>query len=236
MVGGVVGLVGSGYLRHIILARVYDYLYEPGIEPRYDGLYSYVLFPAYSARAEGFLEGLFKTTGYAVGSLIDVGNLNVMYLPTRVDQLPSLLSKISEGFAPPAKLFAPQFYHYNLGQEFLAQICAAPADDIRDLCATDLSHGSYVFTYARPASTLSPVPPPYLFLDLSNVHIRAFGEFIAAYKAQVKRLDYSDRQRIDTLRLRMLNIVLTAADWISPTKSAIADILHMAGREGGAKK
>jgi hypothetical protein len=96
-----------------------------------------------------------------------------------------------------------------------------------------LSRGPYVFTYRHPASTLSPVPPPYLFLDLSSVHERAFGEFIAAYQAQVKRTDYTDLERIDNLRLHLLSIVLTAADWIDPIKGAIANILHVAEKEDG---
>jgi hypothetical protein len=233
VVSGVVGQVGLVGVPRIILASVYDYLYKAGTERPSYGLYSYVLFPGHSPRAEHFLEGLFKTTSYVAVSLIDLENLNVIYLPTRADQLRSLQLKLTEGSAPSAGLFATQFYDYNFAQKLLAQICAVPADEIHDLCATDLSHGPYVFTYVRPASTLSPVPPPYLFLDLSNVHIRAFGEFIAAYKAQVKRIDYSDRERIDTLRLRVLNIVLTAADWIAPTKSAIADILHLARGGGG---
>jgi hypothetical protein len=99
------------------------------------------------------------------------------------------------------------------------------------LCAGDLSRGPYLFTYARPLSNLSPVPPPYLFVDLSPVHERAFSEFIAAYKAQVKRTDYTDQERIETFRLRLLSIVLTAADWVGPAGTAVADILHMAGRQ-----
>ncbi len=81
-------------------------------------------------------------------------------------------------------------------------------------------------------SALSPVPPPYLVLDLSGTHVRAFREFITAYQEQVKRPNYPDRERIDTLRLRVLSIVLTAADWITPATSAIADILHMATGKG----
>jgi hypothetical protein len=68
-------------------------------------------------------------------------------------------------------------------------------------------------------------------LDLSSVHERAFVEFIAAYKAQVKRPDYTDLGRVDNLRLHLLSIVLTAADWVDPIKGAIADILHMAEKE-----
>jgi hypothetical protein len=215
-----------------ILASVYDYFDRAGAEELGYGLYSYIVLPFHSLRAERFLEELFKTTGYAIDSLIDLENLNVIYLPIRADQLPSLRPMLSRGSTPAVNLFATQFYDYALAQKLLVQICTAPAEVIRDLCMSDLSGGPYLFTYARPASALSPVPPPYLFLDLSQVHIRAFGEFIAAYKAQVKRSDYSDRERIDTLRLRLLNIALTAADWITPTKSAIADILHMAKGEG----
>ena len=69
--------------------------------------------------------------------------------------------------------------------------------------------------------------PPYLFIDLSNVHERAFGEFIAAYKEQVKRNDFSDLERIDTFRLRVLSIILTAADWVGPIKGAVADTVHL---------
>ena len=32
------------------------------------------------------------------------------------------------------------------------------------------------------------MPPPYLLADLSQVHERAFGEFVAAYKAQLEAI------------------------------------------------
>ncbi len=218
-----------------ILTSVYDYFFSAGTERQDYGLYSYVLFPVRSPRAEHFLEELFRTTDYVVNDLIDLKHLNVIYLPTEAVNLAYLTSKIQDGAAPPAAPFVTSLYNYPLSRKLLAQFCTAPAEVIRDLCATDLSRGPYLFTYARPVRNLSPVPPPYLVLDLSDVHIRAFGEFIAAYKAQVKRPDYSDRERIDVLRLRVLNIVLTAADWIAPTKSAIADILRMAKGEGSSQ-
>jgi hypothetical protein len=210
-----------------VLASVYDYLYGAGKEKPGYGLYSYVLFPIYSPRAERFLEELFKTTGYARESFISAENLNIMYLPvTSVhDDTPHLPPS-------PAK-FAVQSYNYPMAQKFLTQICSEPAAVVRDICATSLSRGPYVFTYRHPASTLSQVPPPYLFLDLSSVHERAFGEFITAYQAQVKRTDYTDLERIDNLRLHLLSIVLTAADWIDPIKGAIANILHVAEKEDG---
>ena len=68
------------------------------------------------------------------------------------------------------------------------------------------------------------------------MHIRAFSEFIVAYKDQVKRPNYPVGERIDALRLRVLNLVLTAADWIAPTQRALAAMLHMATGEGNAPR
>ena len=220
-----------------ILTSVYGYLYGAGTERPDGGLYSYALFPVRSPRAERFLEELFKTTGYVdnIGEF-NLANLNLVYLPVRADKLPSLKSLLRNGSAPLGDPFATQFYDYALAQRLLTQICAEPAEVIRDACLSDLSRGPYLFTYRHPMSTLSPVSPPYLFLDLSTVHERAFGEFIRAYKEQVKRTDYTDLARIDNLRLRLLSIVLTAADWIDPVKGALTDILHLAKGEDGPRK
>lgn len=210
-----------------ILGSVYDYLYRTAIEDPGYGLYSYVLLPVHSPRAERFFTELFKTTSFVELSEITFGNLNIIYLPTRTGKLSSLIPKISDGSPPPVYLFATEFYDYALAQRLLAQICTSPSEEIQDACGTDLSRGPYLFTFTRPASGLSPVPPPYLFVDMSSVHARAFGEFIAAYKEQVKRTDYSDRERIDNLRLRILSIILSAADWVGPIKGAIANAVHI---------
>ena len=79
-----------------------------------------------------------------------------------------------------------------------------------------------------------PVPPPFLFIDLSDVHERAFPEVIAAFMAQVKRKDISDRAKIDTLKLKLLSIVLTGASWVAPVQKAMADIVHAV--EGRSEK
>jgi hypothetical protein len=89
----------------------------------------------------------------------------------------------------------------------------------------------------QTTSKVTPVPPPFLFMDLSDVHERAFPEIITAFKAQVKREDISDGAKIYTLRLKLLSIVLTAADFVAPVQKAMADIVHTAsGRAEGDKK
>ena len=214
---------------------VYGFLHGSGAEEPNYGLYSYALFPVHSLRAEHFLKELFKSTGAASESVIDRAHLNLIYLPTKVDQLVILWRYTSRGLAPPVASFANRVYDYALASGLLAQICVEPAERLRELCAGDLSRGPYLFSYARPASTLFPIPPPYLFVDLSDVHERAFGEFISAYKAQVKRTDITDLKRIETMRLRLLSIVLTAADWVNPIKTAVAEIVHIVKDESSSE-
>jgi hypothetical protein len=133
--------------------------------------------------------------------------------------------------------FAQEFYDYKLALALLDHICNPPAKEVEEVCEGSLSRGPYIFTYAQPASKLAPVPPPFLFMDLSDVHERAFPEIIDAFEAQVKREDISDRAKIDTLRLKLLSIVLTAADFVAPVQKATADIVHVAtGRTEGDKK
>jgi hypothetical protein len=206
----------------------YTYLAQFGEEKDGYGLYSYVLFPHPSLRAKAFLENLFATTGAAAESRIAPENINILYLPTDELQTDAPTARSAGGPEALATLVIDDLYDYALARALMAKICTAPADPVADLCAGDLSRGPYLFTYARPVSNLSPVPPPYLFVDLSPVHERAFSEFIAAYKAQVKRSDYTDRERIETFRLRLLSIVLTATDWIGPARAAVADIVHIA--------
>lgn len=220
------GVMAGAYDRQI-LGSVYGYLYRPATEQPLYGLYSYLLLPNISARSERFLEELFKTTSFVSLSEITVANLNIIYLPTREDKLPSLIPKITDGSAPPVHLFATQFYDYPFANKLLAQICESPSKVVHDVCNSDLSRGPYLFTFVRPSSTLVPVPPPYLFVDLSSVHQRAFGEFVAAYKEQVKRSDYSDLERVKNFRLRILNIILTAADWIGPIEETIAEVVQI---------
>jgi hypothetical protein len=88
--------------------------------------------------------------------------------------------------------------------------------------------GPYILTYAKPASGLEPVPPPFLFVDLSNINPHAFPEFISAFKAIVKQDDVTDDAKLHSLRLKLLNIFLNAADWVPQAKRAVVDIVHAA--------
>jgi len=79
---------------------------------------------------------------------------------------------------------------------------------------------------ARPASSLEPVPPPFLFVDLSDINPSAYPEFISAFRAVVKQEDVTDDAKLHSLQLKVLNLSLTAADWNPRVKKSIVDILH----------
>jgi hypothetical protein len=212
-----------------IMTSVYDF-FTAGTETANDGLFSYVLFPVPSRRAERFLYELLASTSYLVDNTIALRYLNVMYLPTHKDRFEKLVSNFTDDprSVPQLAAFAAESYDYAFARKLLSQICAAPAATVQEVCASDLSRGPYLFTYSRPLSVLETVPPPYLFVDLSGIHDRAFSEFVAAFKQQVKDPDYTDRQKIDSFRLDLLNIVLTAADWADPIKRSLTEIIHFA--------
>lgn len=210
-----------------ILGTAYDFLYAPGAETKGYGLYSYVILPRASGRAVAFLRELVGNFPAASNIREAKDRINILYLPTKAS---------ARGQAPfPAdvdsatlKGFLDNNYDFALAQDLLFHLCDRPAPAVAQLCANDLSGGPYILTYATKVSELSPLPPPFLFVDLTNVRTRAFPLFVAAYAAQVKRPDFSDGARLSDFRLELANIVLTAADWVQPVSAAVADIAHFA--------
>jgi hypothetical protein len=199
-----------------VLASVYDYLYSPSVERPGYALYSYVLLPGENSRGERLLREVFGTTSFAGVEGVRTDQLNIIYVPTRAIEASRLASIVKDGNAPSAAEFSHGSYDYVLARSLLTRICGAVTAKTQSVCGGDLSLGPYLFTFLQPVSGLEKVPAPFLLLDLSNVHERAFGEFVAAYKEQVKQPQFSDRNRIDTFRLRILSVVLTSADWLKP--------------------
>jgi DNA-binding beta-propeller fold protein YncE len=198
-----------------------------GEDSRY-GLYSYAILPLDSSRAAAFMAEIFTSTLPIGGMYANHNQLNILYIPLQKSKQTGFNAAIS---APTdnKKLgsdYSKSFYDYQIATAILNHICSAPPPSMTRLCDSDLSRGPFIFTYAAPASRLESVPPPYLFVDLSDIHEKAFPEFISAFREQVKREDISDGRRIDTFRLRLLQIILTASDWLPGVQKAIADIVH----------
>lgn len=220
-----------------ILETGYSHLTEFGKETPGYGLYSYAILPSGSDRATRFLAEVFREIPAIGDTSAKPSQLNIFYVPLRKEKeadLTTMRETLGHDAAKRGAEYTKSFYDYRMARGLLNHICNPPDPSVLDLCNGDLSRGPYIFTYASPASHIEPVPPPYLFVDLSDVHERAFGEFLAAFQAQVKRDDITDQARIQTLRLRVLNIALTAADWVGPVQKAVADIARSAS--GGDDK
>lgn len=216
----------NGHGPPAVFDTVYAFLKDDETERAGYGLYSYALIMADSPRAKRFLAEVFRATPVAADdSKVESKRLNIMHLPVQGAWNTAWRPKADALDASSEQLLR-EGYSYPFAQKLLSQLCAVPAESVRSLCAGDLTRGPYILTYVSPISALPQFPPPYLVLDLSAVHENAFGEFLAAYKAQIKRTDYTDRERIDTFRLELLKIVVPAADWVGPTVKAVAEILH----------
>jgi hypothetical protein len=219
----------SGSDRPQILDTGYSRLSDLGKEVPGYGLYSYAILPSDTKRGEIFLTELFKDIP-SIGSFdAQPSQLNVFYVPFQRDRENDFATLTQVSSTNAEKLgaeYSRSFYDYRMAHDLLEHVCNPPAETVRQLCEGGLSRGPYIFTYASPASSMNSVPPPFLFVDLSNVHEQAFAEFIDAFRAQVKRDDITDQARIKTLRLTILSVALTAADWVNPVEKAIADIIH----------
>jgi hypothetical protein len=213
--------------RPSIVDTAYDYLYAPGAETAGYGLYSYVILTRPNDRAVAFLRELVGRFPATSDVAEPKQQINVLYIPTKAS------AKGQTAFpadVEPAvvKSFVDKNYDFAMARSLLRHLCSNPAPAVAELCPNDFSGGPYLLTYGAKVSDLSPVPPPFLFVDLTNVRPRAFPLFVAAYAAQVKRPEFSDGERIADLNLLVANILLTAADWVQPVNAAITNIIHFA--------
>ena len=221
-----------------ILDTGYGQLTEIGGEVPDFGLSSYVILPRPSERATRLLTEIFTDVPAISDFAANPRQLNILYIPLRKEsaaRFHDLRRRLGRTPDRMAADYTATFYDYRMARALLHAVCNPPADSIRELCAGDLSRGPYLFTYAAPASTMKSVPPPFLFVDLSDVHGDAFRELLAAFNEQVKRDDITDRARIETLRLQVLQYLLRAGDLVGPMKNAIDRLVHAAADKPAPK-
>jgi hypothetical protein len=210
-----------------ILETGYAKLGNVGEEKPGYGLYSYVLITSNSSKSVALLNEIFKVIPNVQNTGALPKQINILYIP--------FLKEKEIEFVVAAKSvetlgtkYAESFYNFQMARMILDHLCNPPADVLRQLCGGDLSRGPFIFTYEKPASTFEPVQAPYLFVDLRDVHERAFAEFVSAYQQQVKSEDVNSGERLNTLRLKVLNLTLNAADFVKPIPEALADVIHSA--------
>lgn len=206
-----------------ILHSVYSLFDEETGEPPGYGLYTYVLFPAPGPQNAGFVADLIASTDVASEEpRADRRRINLFSLPVRD------ATGAPQAIADPER-FVEEDYDRDAARGFLSRLCDNPEAQGLSVCRPTALRGPYLLTHPRPQSQLETVELPYLFVDLSHVRERAYPEFIRAVKEQVRRPDFTDRERIDSFRLRLLNITLSAEDWVRPVSDGIEGIISLTG-------
>lgn len=212
-----------------ILETGYDQLKGLGSEAAGYGLYSYGVLTVSSPRSVAFLGEIFKSTPSIGDAAAARAQLNIFYIPTKKDKVGDLANLVASSRDDQMKLavrYSEAMYDYKMARAILTHLCNPPAKVMTSLCKSPMSGGPYILAGARPASSLEPVPPPFLFVDLSDINPHTYPEFIYAFRAAVKQEDVTDDAKLHSLRLKVLNLALTAADWTSKVKRSTADIVH----------
>ncbi len=225
-----VGKVVAEYSKFRILETGYKQLQDLGKEGPGYGLYSYAVLIGDSARSAALLTEIFKAIPQVEDTAASRSQTNIFYIPTKSDSPDAFANLIRTSGSDKAKLGAEvsrDLYSYQLARAILNHVCNPPADSMKGLCQGPMDDGPYIFTYAKPASGLEPVPPPFLFFDLSGKPLEAFPEYISAFKEQVKREDMSDGARLHTFRLSFLDVALKAAHLVNPVEDEVARVASM---------
>jgi hypothetical protein len=212
-----------------ILARGYDQLKGPRREAVGYGLYSYGVLTAPSARSAAFLGEIFKSIPSIDDTAAVRAQLNIFYIPTKNEKVADLATLVGASRDDQTKMairYSVAMYDYKMARAILNHLCNPPAKAMTSLCKGPMAGGPYILTNARPASSLEPVPPPFLFVDLSDINPHAYPEFISAFRAVVKQEDVTDDAKLHSLRLKVLNLALTEADWTPKVKKSAVDIVH----------
>lgn len=213
--------------RNHILLSAYGFFDATGTANETHGLYTHVLFSRQSARSRALLDVILTGTGSAAGQPSGyAASMNLFAIPVKSRMKALFVDRISTDL--PNDIAAPSIYDYERAAGLLGQICltgdlVAPA-----LCSAGW-RGPYLLTHANLLTGANVLTPPLLLVDLSDVHQAAFGELVSAVKQQIMLPDFSSREKIDTLRLQLLTITLTAADWLDPIRESIAEIVSLGG-------
>lgn len=203
----------GGYTPRIVASK---YQFLLGDEARGYGLYSYVLLARSSdARNREFLRRLMSSTGLVVESNIGRGVLNIFYLP--VGSRPNNVRDEGEIL---------DVYDFDYTDVLLTKICESSNVRDADVCKSNFSDGPYLVTSASALGEEGLLPNISMFLDLSRINQRAFGEFIDEYQAVV-RVRGTNRERLQSFRLRVLNVTLNADDFLDAGVREITQFVRL---------
>ncbi|MFN3659342.1 MAG: hypothetical protein ACK4UO_19015 [Pseudolabrys sp.] len=219
----------------------YNELTTLGGETSGYALYSYAIVTANTPRTRAFMKEFFKSIKAIDVFDVPKNELNVLHIPvigSKKKQFQDLKKAVGpQDYETLAEKYMDSFYDQSMALTILNRICTSAEGKMLTLCKSDISEGPFLFTYAKPVTTLQKVPPPYLIADLRPpMHVRAFETILSRFKEQVKSKDFADDQRIHTFGTSLLSILLTTADWTDLVARDIGTVVHTIGLSATEKK
>jgi hypothetical protein len=204
----------------------YALLYSEGAERSGFGLYTYLLLtPSIPDRSKAMLDAVSTYTASVTAFGDNTSHINAIYIPTKN-------SSKSEPLKPYLNGVAYATYDFDLSRSLIATICSSTSQEVKSICKTGLTLGPYMFTYVSPLKKNVKLSPPMLFVDLSPIQQGAFATLVDAYKEQIKRDDISDGQKINSLYIKILNVIEIAKVWTDPVEHAVGGVLHLISSQG----
>jgi len=216
-----------------VVGSVYEFLdSEIGEDADY-GLFTYIVFNGKHSRNSKFLERVLASTNRASEAFqakIKQG-LHIFYLPVK-NRLSAEFSLPGDGDddqfidqAPLAKRLMASNYDPGFATDLFVRFCQSATQVNNSDCRLS-GQGPYLLTMAQPLSHTNSIRQPSLLLDFSHVEEEAFGEFIQAFKDQALGPEFPDARKVETMRLRILQVIVKAANFIEPTGKGIKGILE----------
>lgn len=195
---------------------IVDFLEGPGSEISGYELYSYLLLHAETnqERNQEILRYVLGSFSQADRTRYSSSNLNIVYLPIRNGKLDAAITSLELPADERGSAFA-NLFDFGLARDILFNLCHNAYTEALNCDAASLI-GPFLIASPWPVSTpalSASVRPPLLFVDLSGMHHSGFGEVVHAFGVQVTRKTPFDREAVDALKLRVLEITLRAGSW-----------------------
>lgn len=188
------------------------------------GLYTVLLTRAPDGKTARVLTELFATTGRAGDAAIARENLNLITIP--VKNAGEATRAMAEARAKPevtADAVMHTHYDFDHAALLMASVCRHDRGAaVMKVCGSTSPDGPLLVTAQSPLDGSVKPGQRLLIVNLSTTPPEALREVLAAYRQQILRQDYADRDELDSWRLWALNHVLEAAHMLPGITKAYA--------------
>lgn len=182
------------------------------------GMYTVLLTRTVNRSTLRLLSDLFVTTDAAGEAAMARENLNLIMIPVkaRAEAARALAPARNQAEAT-ANALMQRFYDFGQAARLMDSVCRPERGEaVMKVCGSAASEGPLLVTTRLPLD--AAVGQPILVVNLSNTPPDAMREVLAAYRREIRSKEFPTGGEVNTMRLRVLNRLLDAAQmlpWIS---------------------